>query len=235
MFYKKFSITILLALTLYASSVTYAIATPVSAGTLHGYCAGILQCIDNGTNSPTTNSPPIDFGFTSSGGPVTGNLQIDLLIPNNESHNNSYFITGTLSGEASLFSSTAWTSGELGTYLGISASPTNPFGAFATGLAYDPGATGFYVYQVNLGSITLDSPSSPNISPIFNILNQGPLPAGTYIVGFLTTANYIAATANSGAILDPPSLPSVPEPMILIMLGMGLIAFSYSQRNTTNS
>jgi hypothetical protein len=234
MLYKKLLITILLALTLYASTATYAIATPVNAGTLHGYCAGILQCIDNGTNSPTTNSPPIDFGFTSSGGPVTGYLQIDLLIPNNEFQNSSYSISGTLSGLATLFSGTAWTTGQLDTYLGINASPTNPFGAFATGLSYDPGATGFNVYQVNLGSITLNSPSSPNIAPLFNI-SGGPLPAGTYIVGFLTTENHIAATANSGAILDPPNSPSVPEPLILIMLGMGLIAFSYSQRNTINS
>ena len=35
------------------------------ADTLHGYCAGVGQCIDNGTNSPTTNNPPVNFGFTT--------------------------------------------------------------------------------------------------------------------------------------------------------------------------
>ena len=33
------------------------------ADTLHGYCAGAGQCVDNGTNSPTTNNPPINFGL----------------------------------------------------------------------------------------------------------------------------------------------------------------------------
>jgi hypothetical protein len=34
----------------------------------HGYCAGAGQCIDNGTNSPTTSNPPVSFGFTVSPG-----------------------------------------------------------------------------------------------------------------------------------------------------------------------
>ena len=30
---------------------------------LHGFCSGSLQCVDNGTNSPTTNNPPTGFGL----------------------------------------------------------------------------------------------------------------------------------------------------------------------------
>jgi hypothetical protein len=33
---------------------------------LHGYCGGPGQCVDNGTNSPTSNNPPTNFGFTIS-------------------------------------------------------------------------------------------------------------------------------------------------------------------------
>src|SRR6516225_11589659 len=51
---------------------------------LHGYCAGVGQCVDNGTNSPTTTNPPSNFGFTISPGPQTGDLSIDVLVPNNE-------------------------------------------------------------------------------------------------------------------------------------------------------
>ena len=50
---------------------------------LHGYCAGVGQCVDNGTNSPTTNNPPVNFGFTISPGPQTGIVLIDVLVPNN--------------------------------------------------------------------------------------------------------------------------------------------------------
>src|SRR5215468_3621075 len=79
--------------------------------TLHGYCAGAGQCIDNGTNSPTTINPPINFGFTVSPGPASGDLWLDVLTPNNEVHPASFAVTGTLSGTASLFSATPWTSG----------------------------------------------------------------------------------------------------------------------------
>src|SRR5215472_14510661 len=42
---------------------------------LHGYCAGVGQCVDNGTNSPTSTNPPSNFGFTISPGPQTGDLR----------------------------------------------------------------------------------------------------------------------------------------------------------------
>src|SRR6516162_8227075 len=97
---------------------------------LHGYCGGAGQCIDNGTNSPTSNNPPVNFGFTVSPGPQTGDFVVDVLVPNNIVKPASFAITGTLSGTATLFSATAWTTGDLATYLGISASPSNPIGAY---------------------------------------------------------------------------------------------------------
>jgi hypothetical protein len=173
------------------------------ADTLHGYCAGVGQCIDNGTNSPTTNNPPVNFGFTTSPGPATGVLTIDVLVPNNEPKPASFAVTGTVSATATLFSATPWTSGFLDTYLGISASPSNPIGAYLPSTqALDPGATGFFVFQANLGTLTLQSPSNPNVSPLENISPS--LPLASYIVGFFNEAGAIQATANSGAIFVVP-------------------------------
>ena len=207
---------------------------------LHGYCAGAGQCIDNGTNSPTTTNPPINFGFTVSPGPASGDLWLDVLTPNNEVHPASFAVTGTLSGTASLFSATSWTSGDLATYLGLSASPNNPIGAYLPSTqALDPGATGFFVYQVDLGSTTLQDAGNPNISPLENISPS--LPLASYIVGFLNegtaaSPNWIA-TANSGAIFEtrnPPPPPSLPEPTTLTLLGSALMGLGIFQRRRHN-
>ena len=126
---------------------------------LHGFCNG-SPCIDNGTNTPLGNSS--EFGFSISPGSQTGAFFLDILVPNNYSIPASFSITGSQGGAAnnqpisttaSLFSVTAWTSGQLDTYLEISASPTNPIGAFLpTTQALDPGATGFFVFQADLGT-----------------------------------------------------------------------------------
>ena len=119
---------------------------------------------------------------------------------------------------ASLFNSTAWSSGFLDTYLGFNAAPNNPIGAY---LGADPGANGFFVYQANLGTMTLDG--SASTIPSFTMNNA--LPVGAYILGFLSNTT---ATANSGAILISP----VPEPQTYAMLlaGLGLIGFTTWRR-----
>jgi hypothetical protein len=94
-------------------------ALPGSAqATLHGFCAGTGQCIDNGTNSPTSSNPPASFGFTTSPGPTSGDLLIDILTPDNQTAGPSFSLTGTSSATATLFSTTPWTSGALDAYLG---------------------------------------------------------------------------------------------------------------------
>jgi hypothetical protein len=206
-----------LQLAVYGSALSLAMLSgPAFADTvplddpLHGYCGGAGQCIDNGTNSPTTNNPPVNFGFTVSPGPASGALTIDVLVPNNEPTPASFALTGTLSGTATLFSATPWTSGALDMYLGISASPSNPIGAYLPSTqALDPGATGFFVFQVNLGTTTLQDASNPNVSPLENI-SPG-LPLASYIVAFLNEGTAAApnfvATANSGAIFETRGVP----------------------------
>jgi len=200
---------------------------------LHGYCAGVGQCIDNGTNSPTSNNPPVDFGFTVSPGPASGSQYMkDILTPNNVSAGPSFTLTGP-SGTATLVSATPWTSGTLAAYLGDvpGASPNNPIGAFLPSTqALDPGATGFFVYAANFGPITLQSTSNPNVSPLENI-TSGHLPQGSYIVAFLnegTAANpNWVATANSGAIFET----AVPDGgMTVMLLGGALVALGSLRR-----
>lgn len=227
-----------------AGAASIAMFAAPAAATLHGYCSPpATQCLDNGTNSPTSVNPPSLFGFTTSPGPSSGDLFADILVPNNEDTSPStlsFALTGTLTGTASLFSTTAWTSGMLDAYLGISASPANPIGAYLPSTqALDPGATGFFVYQANLGTTTLQGPSNPNVSPLEDI-SPG-LPLASYIVGFFnegtTDAPAYQATANSGAIFETssPPPPSVPEPTSLALLGSALVAFRFIPRRRHRS
>jgi hypothetical protein len=228
--------TVALAL-LGASTLARADLVPLD-DPLHGYCAGAGQCIDNGTNSPTSNNPPVNFGFTVSPGPASGSqFLMDVLVPDNKALPPSFAITGP-SGTATLFSATPWTSGNLDSYLGISASPANPIGAFLPSTqALDPGATGFFVFQVDLGAITLQGPANPNVSPLMNISPN--LPIASYIVAFLNEGTAAApnwiATANSGAIFEdaPPGGGGgnfIPEPGTLMLLGVAAVAAGFSVR-----
>lgn len=228
---RKGLLLLTLALVLH-SSPSY--ADP--ADPLHGFCWGATPaCTDNGTNTPTSTNAP-NFGFTISPGPQTGDFRVDVLVPNNEAPTPaalSFSVTGTqggatntlpLSGTATLFSTTAWTIGELDAYLGIGASPTNPIGAYLPSTqGLDPGATGFFVYQVDLGTNRLQDNPNPLLGPLLNI-SPG-LPLASYIVGFLDTgitAQHWVATANSGAIFETGR--RVPEPGSLLLVSVGLAA-----------
>ena len=221
--------TLLLAAAAFAATATPALANP----TLHGFCSLGDTCTDNGTNTPTDVNPPV-FGFASSPGGATGDLWIDILVPSNLVAPSSFTITGALSGTANLFSSTPWTSGQLDAYLGLSASPTNPIGAYLPGTqTYDASATGYFVYSVNLGTTTLLGTSGVGGAGQDSYLLQlgQPLAAGSYIVGFLDTdSRSWGATANSGAILETHD--PLPEPATWAMMLMGFGATGVAMRRT---
>ena len=191
---------------------------------LHGMCngTGTGTCIDNGTNTPLGNSTT--FGFSISPGAQTGTLVVDILVPSNYAIPLPFALTtgggATSLGTASLFSSTAWSSGNLANYLGISASPNNPIGGYLSATdVQDPGAMGFYVFQGTVNTaVFFPGPGGTNWLP-FDMI--GGLRAGSYIIGFCSSGcgTPEVATANSGALF-------VPEPSSLVMLFSGLLAMS---------
>ena len=232
-----------LQLAVYGSALSLVMfGAPAFADTfdpLHGYCA--VGCIDNGTNSPTTQIPPANFGFTVSPGPQTGDLLLKILTPNNETAGPSFTVTDSQTGgtaTASLLPGT-WTSGTLAAFLTDvpGASPTNPIGAYLPSTqAFDPGATGFHVYEADLGTNTLQDASNPNVSPLLNI-TAGTLPLASYLVGFLNTGTTAApnwiATANSGAIFATPG-PVVGAGLPGLMAACGtLLALARRRRQKT--
>jgi hypothetical protein len=70
-----------------ALAIAGGVAVPGSAhATLHGFCnTSDAGCVDNGTNTPTTLNPP-SFGFSAGGHSATGDLIIDILVPDNVSN-----------------------------------------------------------------------------------------------------------------------------------------------------
>ncbi len=209
------------------------LSSTAHADALHGFCYGTTPtCSDNGTNTPTATNPP-SFGFWASSGPDLGTYYIDVLVPDVGTAPGSFSITGTQGGKmnnssisatASLFSNTAWTTGQLDSYLSISGSPANPIGGFLPATqTYDPAATGFWVFQADLGQNTLAG--SAGNGPLLNL--SGSLPQGSYLVAFLDTGdkkNVDVATANSGAILETGVPTAVtPEPESLVLLCTGLL------------
>jgi hypothetical protein len=207
-------------------------ASAVYGDTLHGFCySPTPACADNMTNTPTSTDPP-NFGFSGSGKSVTGDYLIDLLIPNNVLNANSlsFSISGTEGVNtlgpfaATLFSTTGFTSGSLDTYLGINASPADGLSNFLTATkALDSGATGYFVYQADLGTQTLLKQSDELNGPLLT-LNNG-LPTGSFITAFVNDGTPESTNANSGAIFETGSPSPVPEPTYTLFLTGGVVLF----------
>lgn len=210
--------------------------TPLVAQTLddplHGVCFSPTPvCTDNGTVTPVNSNQP-NFGFTISPGPQTGDFLIVVLIPNNDA-NSSFMVTGTqggtantslISATATKFSATAFTSGDLGAYLGLNSSPANPIGGFLpTTNKFDASATGYFVYTADLGQTKIAANSSAGSGPKLTV--SVVLPNGASIVGFLTPAagGKTVATALSGQLsIEGPGTPT-PEPASMLLMGSGLL------------
>ena len=209
------------------------LAIPDTAqATLHGFCNTAAPCTDNNTNTPTSVNPP-DFGFSAGGHSETGPVSIDILVPDRISNpSTTYTISGPLIGTstftASLFSTTPWTSGQLDSYLGISASPTNPIGAYLpSAQTFQPSATGFFVYDAVIGTVTLPSNSGASNTDLLT-LNKG-IPQGSYVVAFINEGDSgIQATANSGAIFETGRLAATPEPSTWAMLVLGFAGLGFA-------
>jgi hypothetical protein len=227
---------------------SYADTIPID-DPLHGFCFQAGACADNGTNTPIKSFT--QFGFDISPGPQTGDYLVDFLVPNNTLNAASLVlkVSGTQGGvnntsaipltNATLVSTTAWTSGTLAQYIpGMSgASPNNGIGAYLPATqVLDPGATGFFVYQADLGTNKLvDTGSCQTAATCGPLLTlTGTLADGSYAVGFLnsTTTNKLVATANSGALFGNNSGKTVlvPEPPVATLFVAGLLGLGLLRR-----
>jgi hypothetical protein len=198
---------------------------------LHGFCAG---CSDNGTVTPIPTNPPNNFTFTASPGPQTGELFVDILLPNVGTAPTS--LTVSVTGSPNVTANrvdTVFNSGDLATFLGFcgtpcnTVSPANPIGGF-------PGSTtGFFVFQADLGLRTLGANNNPGAGPNLDV--EQFLPLGSSIVAFLNTnvtggsQNGFIATALSGQLFVPGPAVGAGLPGLLAACG-SLLALARRRR-----
>jgi hypothetical protein len=194
------------------------------ADALHGFCTNVT-CNDNGAITPVpTNNP--SFGFWDAGGPATGTDIIVVLSLTNLGSSialNPTNVAGSPATSATLLG-TQWTSGFLDTFLGLGAQPNNPFNNYGGATGLDPGATGFFVYELNLGTQTVQAQANDLNGPLFSANN---LPLGTFILDFVDPPGI--GTANSAA------LQVVPEPGTLALLVAGLLGLAGLARRKINA
>lgn len=203
--------------------VTAGAASADTIDPLHGeVCATASTCTnagDNGTNTPINQSsgtvPTFGFAVSPTG---TGTLELLILTPNNDGIVSDSITGNGFTSATSIGTSLGvWNSGTLAGFLGISASPDNPIGAYLpSAQLLDPGATGFNVYRIlDTASFTLPDPGSGQHLPDeFDL--TGALPVGSYITAFFNEgSNGMIADANSGALfVNTQGIAAVPGPIV---------------------
>jgi PEP-CTERM motif-containing protein len=218
-------------------------ADVIDTMTLHGFCgasAATSSCSDNGTITPTTLNPLLQFGFTRSPDTNSGliaPISFDLvaLVPDNASGaatqtltytgTGTAVVTGTLvlqNGGASFTSG----NGTLDSFLGLTSvgGPANPFSGFQAGDTNQGfSVTGYKVYLFNYGSVDF-AVQDPTFVPSGGF--SGTLIPGTELYAFIDgpgAGQRQDATALSGTLIET-GTPRVPEPTTLLLIGTGLLA-----------
>jgi hypothetical protein len=218
---------------------------------LHGCIIG-TNCGDNGIVTPVNANPLPNFTFTASAGPLTGDFLVEILIPDDAANaaSLSFSISGTSGGAGDNTTigpvSSAlmghWTGGNLGDFLGLSASPNNPISAWLpyTQAHGDAGANGFDVYQVDLGVNELQSPSNPTM-PVLTLAGSD-LPIASLLTAFLSQGSSYISTANSGAIFEesaPGGVGTLNAPVAelysIVMLGTILLGMGAAMKKRLRS
>jgi hypothetical protein len=175
---------------------------------LHIYCVGCVKTNIGGNDiialSPDGSS---NFSFTSSPNSLSGNLQLKVLIPDTYS---LLFATSiaTADGLTLFGGGTIWNVGQLDTFLGFGATPTNPVDAFTGAASASTGTSvdGFYVGTLSLGAFTAVGPGETPTS----FFSLAEFCTGCLIGGNLFLSNGdIVATANSSFGVQP-----VPGPIV---------------------
>jgi hypothetical protein len=204
---------------------------------LHIECTG---CSDNGTNTPLPTGTST-FSFSSSPPGATGTLYLEVLIPNNVINPVTFTapsVSGFANGTPSIFNSvTAWTGGTVNAYLGgvfnVNASPDNGIGAYLPATqAIDSGATGFFDFLLNAGTVSGAGLAGPGVTPLVDTFTiGGNLPLGSYVIAMLLSTDskgnpIVIDTANSGAgFVDAALVAATPLPAALPMFLGGLAGF----------